>query len=112
MTSSYIHIDDFTVHYQKAGEGSSIILCFHGFGEHGRSFEQLAAKIEDYTIIAIDLPFHGQTNWNRDKAFTTEDLINIIKACPEIHDKSFGLLGYSMGGRIALSLYEILPQKV
>ncbi len=100
------------MHYLCFGDGPQILVCFHGFGEHATTFELLAGHLPAHTIVAFDLPFHGKTNWEQDSPFRIEELLNIITLCPEIKEKKFGLLGYSMGGRIALTIYEAVPQKI
>ncbi len=70
----------------------------------------------DFTLVAIDMPFHGQTEWNEGLLFTVNDLINIIDEIRSIHHatnrSTFSLLGYSMGGRIALQLLEKIPANI
>lgn len=112
MISSFIYTGNTAVHYLSAGNGPHILVCFHGFGEHARTFELLADHLPAHTIIAFDLPFHGQTNWDDEIPFTIEELLAIVTLCPEIQEKNFGLLGYSMGGRIALSIFEAVPSKI
>jgi pimeloyl-ACP methyl ester carboxylesterase len=112
MISSFIQTGDTAVHYLRAGEGTHLLVCFHGFGEHARTFELISGQLPGFTIIAFDLPFHGKTTLDTGAAFSVEELLEIVKRCPEIQEKKFGLLGYSMGGRIALSVYEAVPLKV
>jgi pimeloyl-ACP methyl ester carboxylesterase len=70
----------------------------------------------DFTFYAIDLPFHGKTKWNEGLVFTPEDLKEITlsvlsTAKPPLptSQTQLTLLGYSLGGRMALSLYEQMP---
>ena len=95
------------------GTGEKPLLCFHGFGENADSFKALSHQLADtYTIIAIDLPLHGKTVWNEGKICTTEDVIKIIDNIPVLHKQHFSLAGYSMGGRVALSVYEQIPHRI
>lgn len=94
------------------GKGPEWLVCLHGYGESGDTFtlfEPLAGK--DYTLIAIDLPFHGKTDWQEGLLFTVDQLIEIINLIiPD--SKPFSLLGYSMGGRVALQLIQYLPRRI
>ncbi len=102
-----------TIHYCVFGKGSKIMFCFHGYSKDGFIFyilEQLLGK--DYTLICIDLPFHGQTIWNDGLTFTAQDLVNIITLIKPLSYQSISLLGYSMGGRVALQLIEVIPDKI
>lgn len=106
------------ISYKQAGTGSKLLFCFHGFGEDGYSFaifEKLLGKT--YTLIALDFPFHGETTWNEALLFTPEDLLNILSRILSPannlsqHNK-FSILAYSMGGRVAFHLLQLIPGKI
>jgi pimeloyl-ACP methyl ester carboxylesterase len=103
------------IHYYKWGTGDKLLICFHGYGESADSFSILQAPLaNEFTILAIDLPFHGQTDW-KETLFTVEDLLAFIEeitAGTPAHQQEWWLMGYSMGGRIALSLLEKAPERV
>lgn len=89
------------------------MLCFHGFGEQADTFAPLARQLQDdYTIIAIDMPLHGQTRWNEGLLCTAEDIVGILDEIPALRGQKFLLAGFSMGGRVALSIYEQIPERV
>jgi pimeloyl-ACP methyl ester carboxylesterase len=72
---------------------------------------------DQYTLAAIDLPFHGKTTWNEGLLMAPGDLVNIINAIIEQpgdskRDFRFSLLGFSLGGRIALHLIEAVPSHI
>jgi pimeloyl-ACP methyl ester carboxylesterase len=108
--SSFINIYFF-------GEGVSWLFCFHGFGETGKSFEVLENILgNSYTLAAIDLPFHGNTEWNDGVLFTPEDLLNIINLIEKNNNQinaesKLFLLGFSLGGRVALHLLQTIPSR-
>ncbi len=113
MLSFFISYKQSQIHCIQWGKGEKILLCFHGFGETSGSFMPLARQIENrYTLIAVDLPLHGKTVWNEGPVCTTADMINIINSIPVLHQQPFSLAGYSMGGRVALSVYEHIPQRI
>ena len=112
MTSHFIPYRQSTIHYRKSGTGPHLVVCFHGFGEFAKTFDPIAASLSDHTLIAIDLPFHGETIWREGLECSIEDMLEIIRLCPEIGEKPYGLMGYSMGGRVVLSLYEAMPDKI
>ena len=70
----------------------------------------------DFTIIAPDLPFHGETEWKEDRLFfDPHDFLALLEEIArEFPGREAGwwLLGYSMGGRVALQLLELVPQRV
>jgi len=105
-----------TIYYQKAGQGGKLLFCFHGYDESSASFDFLEEALRDsYILISIDLPFHGKTVWNEKTRFRPEDLLQIIEGIlKEQHVKhpKIQLAGYSMGGRLALSLIELIPERI
>ena len=104
----------------RFGTGEKIVICFHGYGEDGsmyRFLEKYAGN--QYSFYAIDLPFHGKTKWNEGLLFTHQDLKEIIAQVltinnqqPEPGNRKLSLLGFSLGGRIALSLYQAQPGRI
>lgn len=113
MLSFFIPYKSSQIHCLQWGTGEKILLCFHGFGETADSFIPIARQVENkYTIIAVDLPLHGKTVWKEGMTFTIENLVAIIDAIPVMHKRSFLVMGYSMGGRIALHLYQLIPQRI
>lgn len=100
------------------GKGDKWLFCFHGYGEDGSGFEFLKNFLGDeYSLIAMDLPFHGRTNWNEGLLMTPQDLINIIDliitANSNIKNQNnISLLGFSLGGRVALHLLQTIPARI
>jgi pimeloyl-ACP methyl ester carboxylesterase len=93
------------------------MVCFHGYGESADSFCFLEKYAGDqYSFYAIDLPFHGQTQWNEGLNFTGEDLEKILGGIlyqePGTGNQQYSLIGFSLGGRIALSVYEKIPEQI
>jgi pimeloyl-ACP methyl ester carboxylesterase len=177
MDSIFLTYKSSRVHYLKGGGGKRLLFCLHGYGESSGSFVFLEAPLGgEFTLIAIDLPFHGKTDWKEGRGFLPEDLLAIIREIGVIisgsgstgrgrdstapgsgssiagsastgqgsgstgsgsastmvgsetrgepmsdegrrGDLSAGgmkmyLMGYSMGGRLALSLVERIPEKI
>ena len=92
------------INYYEHGNGEKILFCIHGYGESGDSFSFLEKHLSGYTVYAIDLPFHGATEWNEKRPMLKQDLTAIINLINTKQNKSFSLMAFSMGGRIALSL--------
>jgi pimeloyl-ACP methyl ester carboxylesterase len=104
------------VHYSYSGNGNKLLLCLHGYGDTENSFLCLEKHLPaGYQLIAIDLPFHGKTQWNEPTNFTVDDLVNMVDAvliAQNMPNASFTLLGFSMGGRMCLSILQAIPQRV
>lgn len=103
-----------SIAYHQYGEGDEIVFCFHGYGLDGSCFEFLEDEITNrYTLFCINLPYHGETNWKKGADFHPSDLFGIITLiCPSLEKESISVIGYSLGGRIALSLAEYYPEKI
>jgi len=99
--------------YYRYGTGSAWLCCLHGYGESGKSFEWLEGLLgKDYTLIAFDFPFHGGTSWKEETVITAEDLLAILQSITHQTNPQISLLGYSMGGRVALQLAMQIPQNI
>lgn len=113
MQGSFISFKNSSVHYITQGHGKEVLVCLHGFAENAESFFSLAKYlISKYTVILIDMPLHGKTVWKDGMTFTAAELSDLLCRIPAIGTNNFSLLGYSMGGRIALQLYQYSPQKI
>ena len=103
------------IHYQIWGTGAKILFAFHGYGESASSFAFLGEALgPDQTLVAIDLPFHGQTDWKEGLSFFPEQLLTLMKTIAAglpASNPVWSLTGYSMGGRIALALFETQPDR-
>ncbi len=120
MDQQWLTYKNSVISYFQFGNGPKQAVCFHGYGETATNFEFLAKHAgNQYSFYAIDLPFHGKTEWKEGLDFTTEDLLAVVEEIlsegnqkPKIKNQKFTALGFSLGGRIALGLYEAIPEKV
>lgn len=102
-----------TICYYRFGAGPKMAVCFHGFGEDAAVFGFLSTYGgNQYTFLSIDLPFHGKTEWNDGLNFSITDLIQIVEKIIGNEQQKLTLLGFSLGGRIALCLYQAMPERI
>jgi len=103
------------IHYLKSGNGKQVLVAFHGYSDSAKSFDLLADKIgNDFTVVAIDLPFHGKTDWKEGLTLHPAELIEIMDRILfdlSLPHSNICLMGFSMGGRVALSLFQTVPSK-
>ena len=97
-----------TLHGIERGEaGKPVILFLHGFlGAHDEWCGIIDRLTPDFRCLAVDLPGHGDTPPCDDPTFyTMEGAAKAVRHCLQTHgaDKAH-LVGYSMGGRLALYL--------
>ena len=106
-----------TLAYRTYGSGALPILAFHGFGRTGADFAVLEPELADRcTLYAFDLHFHGASPrypGRADVPFTPHELAEFFAAFADrIGCSKITLLGYSLGGRLALSLLEQVPGRI
>lgn len=116
MQTASIPFRSSTIQYSYGGSGDQLLVCLHGYGETARSFHFLEPYLpKEYRLLAIDLPFHGGTQWKEGLHCTTEDVLAILHTIAYRHQfpvKRFALAGFSMGGRVALALLEMSPAQI
>ncbi len=111
--SAYINLGTENLHYLQAGNGSKLLLAFHGYGNDAAMFMPFADYLPDYTIVSIDLPHHGKSNWSAHVHLDNHHLLALVKELTLLHDcTQVSLMGYSMGGRVCLKIAELMPDLV
>lgn len=107
----YIHVGESKYWCKITGIGEPIILL-HGFTGSTDTWTSLVSQLEtSFQVIAIDLPGHGKTQVSEPKLMKDccSDLKNIID---QLGYKKIHLLGYSMGGRTALTFAMMYPELI
>jgi pimeloyl-ACP methyl ester carboxylesterase len=102
------------LHYLRFGSGPRYLIAIHGFADRAELYMKLGPALEDrFTVIAVDLPFHGKTKWDK-STFNPEEIrkgiLEILEK--ESIDAAFSVMGHSMGGRIILSLSEFFGDRI
>lgn len=89
------------------------IVCLHGFTGSAKTWEQVGQLIPA-RIVAIDLIGHGLTAAPKEVTYySMEAQIELLEALFErLALVNFTLIGYSMGGRVALSYASRFPDRV
>lgn len=104
-----VEIGTTTYSVKITGKGSPVVLL-HGFTGSKVTWESTAKSLQDnFQIITIDLPGHGKTITSnpRTMASFAVDLAEIFRY---LKLTSVHLIGYSMGGRTALSFAMQYPE--
>lgn len=101
-------------HYEEIGQGPPVLLL-HGFTGTKGTWEGLVNDLKkDFRVITIDLLGHGETDCPLDP--TRYDITHAAKDLKELLDKlneeKVHLLGYSMGGRLALAFACLFPERI
>lgn len=82
------------------------VVCLHGFLGRGSDWAEIAEALSaDHHFICPDLPYHGQTAADRDPPMSCAETADALATwLTAAGIKRCALIGYSMGGRIALHL--------
>lgn len=97
-----------------AGDGQERVVLIHGLGGNKTSFfETVSALAGEYTVHAIDLPGFGSSSKPLrapyDAPWFAQTLIRFLDA---LEIKRAHLVGNSLGGRVAIEIGLIAPQRV
>lgn len=90
------------------------LLCLHGWLDNAASFVPLAAGLEDFDLVALDLPGHGASAHRapgHDYAFA-DWIHDVLDALDALGWDRADLLGHSMGGAIAGTVAAAAPERV
>lgn len=95
------------LYHSVSGHGPNLVLL-HGWGMHSGIWYSILPELEKhFTVHLIDLPGHGHSPHYEDYAFE-----NWVSSIIENIPKSSTLMGWSLGGLIALYLARQYPEKI
>ncbi|MFI5139126.1 MAG: alpha/beta fold hydrolase, partial [Sphingobacteriales bacterium] len=120
MTNHYFENELVKLHYYKFGEGQQNMLCFHGYGMHGKQFKILETTLgSKYTFYGFDLFFHKETRLTDQslqaikKGISKKELAALFADfCGHEGIDRFSVIGYSMGTHFATIIVEELASLV
>lgn len=95
--------------YEILGKGEPV-LFLHGFTGTRETWREVCSNLTDYQCILVDLPGHGKT----DRKITSmkDCCALIVDLLSTLEIKKTHVVGYSMGGRTALSFAMYFPDYV
>lgn len=98
----YANVNGLNLYYESHGAGKPLILVHGGLGVIGMFEHNLPALAENHQVIAVELQGHGHTA-DIDRPLSFEGMADDIAAL--VKDLGIGradVLGYSLGGGVAL----------
>ena len=108
-----LDVGDASLSYYVTGEGRPVTLL-HGFTQSGRSWRELISKLPaGYRWIIPDLRGHGETQiWRGAECSMDACTADLVKLWDALGVERSHLVGYSMGGRLALHVAARRPDRV
>jgi 2-succinyl-6-hydroxy-2,4-cyclohexadiene-1-carboxylate synthase len=110
----FLHVNGLNYFVDIQGIGEPVVLL-HGFTGNSSSWKEVIPYIEGaYQFISIDLLGHGKTESpTKVERYQIESVCqDIITILDMLSIKKTNLIGYSMGGRLALSLACTYPARI
>ncbi len=101
------------VHVESVGHGRPLVLL-HGWAMHSGLWTPLLARLVDrYRLHLVDLPGHGYTG-ALDAPLSLSRIVDVTEAAvaPTLGSEPTMVLGWSLGGQVALEWARVRPQRV
>ncbi len=96
------------------GQSKTTWLLLHGFTGTKNTFRQILPVLEEDTVLTLDLLGHGNTTSQADfsRYAIEEQCKDLADLLDQLEVPKVSLLGYSLGGRLALAFTLYYPERV
>src|SRR5829696_1281083 len=109
---AYAEVNGLNLYYEVRGEGEPLILLHGGFGAIEMFGEVLPLLAEGRQVIGVDLQAHGRTA-DIDRPMTYEAMADDVAALiGHLGLQKADVMGYSLGGAVALQTATRHPEAV
>ncbi len=114
----FLELGQLKLEYFTYGTGKTALLAFHGFGRHAKDYKAFESLFgAKYTIYAFNLFHHGVSEYPDERiaqdTFTKHEFKQLFSQFfTEKNIEQAAIMGYSLGGKIALMFTEVFPEKV
>lgn len=110
-----VQVGDWNIPYLDSDPGGDqqVVLLLHGFGDNKDNLIKLAEGLtSDYRVLAPDLPGFGETAIRPETDYTFELYVaSVVGLLDRLDLSSVHLVGYSMGGMLAVKAAAESPQR-
>lgn len=97
-TERYVQAGGFRVHCTTQGNGPAVVFLHAGLQNSTMWAEQVKALSPSFTVVTLDLPYHGQTT-GVDTSILAADVVRTV--LDSLHFSRVALVGLSMGAAVA-----------
>lgn len=95
------------LHLTTSGSGPDLVLL-HGWAMNSSIWDLILPQLEtNFRVTCVDLPGHGKSDFNGE--WTLDD---VVDALANVLPKTCRVLGWSLGGMLALRLTSKYPKQV
>ncbi|WP_418062717.1 alpha/beta fold hydrolase [Pimelobacter simplex] len=99
-----------TLHHTALGTTGSRVVFLHGLFGQGKNWTGIAKQLaERHRVLLVDLPHHGRSPWPERFDFA-EVAAQVVDTLPD--DEPVTLVGHSLGGKVAMVLALLHPERV
>jgi pimeloyl-[acyl-carrier protein] methyl ester esterase len=99
------------LYYEVHGTGPDVVLL-HGWSLNLRVWDGLVREFAaNFRLIVIDLPGHGRSDWDPGASSPAAQAWRVHETLAALTE-SYALVGWSLGGQLALDLASALPAGV
>jgi len=101
------------IHYLESGSGPPVILI-HGWSADLHMWDDIRARLAaKYEVVALDCRGHGRSGKPHEpSAYGIEMVNDVVRLLDHLAIKQANVVGYSMGGSIALKMLETHPERL
>lgn len=113
-TKLFHHKEHQQIALHRIGSGSKYVWAFHGFAQDGTAFRKPFQKLlSEYTVLAPDLPLHGQTVLQRPR-WGKEDFLHLFELLSEETPSNVQpiCIAHSFGARCVVASLPELPHSI
>ena len=112
VRSSHVLADGRTVSFLKWGTGAPRLVLVHGGSQNAHTWDTVALGLGE-SLIAVDLPGHGHSDWRDDAAYSPASMAADLAEVVGVHAPEAEIVvGMSLGGLTSLALAGCAPALV
>jgi pimeloyl-ACP methyl ester carboxylesterase len=111
----FLPVKGVKIRYLTQGTGEPVLLIHGLYSSIEKNWKfggVLDAVSKGHQLIALDMPGHGQSDRPEDDfAYGVQMVEDVIAVMDHLHVPKAHIVGYSMGGMVALKLLELHPNR-
>lgn len=112
VRSSHVLADGRTMSFLKWGTGAPRLVLVHGGSQNAHTWDTVALGLGE-SLIAVDLPGHGHSDWRDDAAYSPASMAADLAEVVGVHAPEAEIVvGMSLGGLTSLALAGCAPSLV